>query len=146
MKTFVTTPKDIKRAWHLVDVKGQVLGRIATRIAILLQGKSKPYFVSHLDCGDYVVVTNSDLVAVTGRKSTNKLYYRHSGYPGGLKTTTFAQQLKKDSRKIIISAVTNMLPKNKLRSDRLKRLKVFPTDQHTYQDKFQGPTLEKTTK
>lgn len=136
MKTYSTKPSDIKRIWHLVDVKDQVLGRIATDIAQKLIGKTKPYFVTHLDCGDYVVVTNSDLVQVTGRKPKQKIYYRHSNYPSGLKQITFEEQLKKDSRKIIVSAVKNMLPKNKLRDKRLTRLKVFKNDKHIYSDKL----------
>ncbi len=136
MKTYSTTPKDIKRAWHLVDVKDKVLGRICTDIAQKLIGKTKPYFVTHLDCGDYVVVINSDKVQVTGRKPKQKIYYRHSNYPSGLKQITFEEQLKKDSRKIIVSALKNMLPKNKLRDKRLTRLKVFKDDKHIYSDKF----------
>lgn len=138
MKTYATKQSDIKRSWHLIDAKDQVLGRLATRIAILLQGKNKPYFTSHLDCGDYVVVINSDQVALTGRKADQKIYYRHSGYPGGLKSVSFKQQLAKDSRKIIESAVKNMLPKNKLRQQRQRRLKIFKTAEHIYQDKFQS--------
>ena len=136
MKTYSTTPKDINRAWHLVDVKDKVLGRICTDIAQKLIGKTKPYFVTHLDCGDYVVVINSDKVQVTGRKPKQKIYYRHSNYPSGLKQITFEEQLKKDSRKIIVSALKNMLPKNKLRDKRLTRLKVFKDDKHIYSDKF----------
>ena len=136
MKTYSTKSKDIKRSWHLIDAKDQVLGRLATKIATLLQGKSKPYFVSHLDCGDYVVVINSNQVKVTGKKAQNKIYYHHSNYPSGLKSITFENLLKKDSRKIITLAVKNMLPKNKLRALRLPRLKVFKDDQHIYQDKF----------
>ena len=143
MKTSATKQSDITRAWHLIDVKGKVLGRMATQIAILLQGKTKPYFTRHLDCGDYVVVTNSDQVQVTGRKSKQKTYYRHSGYPGGLKSITFDKQLEKDSRKIIELAVKNMLPKNKLRQPRMRRLKIFKTDQHTYQDKFKTKDKKK---
>jgi large subunit ribosomal protein L13 len=138
MKTYATKQSDIKRSWHLIDAKDQVLGRLATRIAILLQGKNKPYFTAHLDCGDYVVVINSDQVALTGRKADQKIYYRHSGYPGGLKSVSFKQQLAKDSRKIIESAVKNMLPKNKLRRQRQRRLKIFKTADHIYQDKFQS--------
>lgn len=136
MKTFVTTPKVIKRHWHLIDAKNQVLGRLATRIAVLLIGKNKVYYASHLDCGDYVVVINSDQVKVTGRKLTQKKYYRHSNYPGGLTTTTFQQQLAKDSRKLIERSIKNMLPKNKLRSPRLRRLKVFKTSEHIYAEKI----------
>lgn len=136
MKTFVTTPKVIKRQWHLIDAQGQVLGRLATRIAVLLIGKNKVYYASHLDCGDYVVVINSDQVKVTGKKLTQKKYYRHSNYPGGLTTTTFQQQLAKDSRKLIERSIKNMLPKNKLRSPRLRRLKVFKTSEHIYAEKI----------
>ena len=143
MQTYKTSPKDIKRTWHLVDVKGKVLGRIATDIAKFLIGKNKPYFVSHLDCGDYVVVINSDLVEVTGRKVKQKIYYRHSNYPSGLKQITFEEQLKKDSRKIIQRAIKNMLPKNKLRDRRLKRLKIFKDEKHIYQDKL-VPNLQRS--
>jgi len=136
MKTYTTKKSDIKRSWHLFNADNQVLGRFASKIAILLQGKNKPYFTNHLDCGDYVVVINSDKVAVTGRKAKNKIYYHHSNYPSGLKSITFEEQLKKDSTKIIARAVKNMLPKNKLRDSRLKRLKVFAQAEHIYQDKF----------
>lgn len=136
MKTYSTTPKDIKRDWYLVDVKDKVLGRIATDIAQKLIGKTKPYYASHLDCGDFVVVTNTDLVDITGRKRTDKIYYRHSNFPNGLKAISFEAQLKKDSRVIITRAIRSMLPKNKLRAQRLKRLKLFKDDQHIYQDKL----------
>ena len=142
MKTYATTPKDIKRSWHLIDVQDKVLGRIATQIAQKLIGKNKPYFTSHLDCGDYVVIINSDKVKVTGRKAKQKTYYHHSNYPGGLKSITFDKLLKKDSRKIIVLAIKSMLPKNKLRQLRLKRLKVFKDDQHIYSDKFKGSNLK----
>lgn len=144
MKTYSTKTSDIKRSWHLLDAHNQILGRLATQIAQLLQGKTKPYFTPHLDCGDYVVVINSDTVKLTGRKAQAKTYYRHSGFPGGLKAVTFNQQLKKDSRKLIEWAVNNMLPKNKLRSSRLRRLKVFKTDQHIYQDKLKHAPSTKT--
>ena len=136
MKTYSTKPKDITRAWHLLDAKGQILGRFATKVAQLLMGKSKPYFTSYLDCGDYVVVINSDKIEVTGKKSTQKTYYHHSNYPGGLKSITFAKQLAKDSRKIIEMAVKRMLPQNKLRDPRLRRLKVFPDATHPHQSQL----------
>ena len=136
MKTYSTKKSEIKHHWHLVDAKGQVLGRIATQITPLLQGKNKPYFTNHLDCGDYVVVINSNQVEVTGRKAQQKIYHHHSNYPGGLKSISFEKQLAKDSRVIIRLAVKNMLPKNKLRQQRLKRLKIFKTDDHIYQDKL----------
>lgn len=136
MITHVTTQKEIKRAWHLVDAKNQILGRLSTGIANKLMGKHKVYFTPALDCGDYVVVINSDSVAVTGRKLLNKIYHSHSNYPGGHKEITLAEQLKKDSRKVIAHAVSRMLPKNKLRDPRLNRLKVFPGAEHIYMDKF----------
>jgi large subunit ribosomal protein L13 len=143
MRTYSTKPSDIKRGWHLLDAHNQILGRLSTKIAQLLQGKTKPYFTPHLDCGDYVVVINSDMVKLTGRKSQTKTYYRHSGFPGGLKAITFNQQLEKDSRKLIEWAVKNMLPKNKLRDPRLRRLKVFKDSQHIYQDKLKHATSTK---
>jgi len=136
MKTYKTKKLDIKRKWHFVDLKDKTLGREATQIAKALIGKTKPYFTPHLDCGDYVVAVNSAQVKVSGKKFDKKVYYRHSGYPGGLKAITFKQQMEKDPRKVILLAVKNMLPKNKLRDLRMKRLKVFATSEHKYEDKF----------
>lgn len=134
--TYSTTPKNIKRTWHLIDLKGQILGRTATKIAVLLQGKHKPYYTPHLDCGDYIVAINSDKIKVTGNKLKNKIYFRHSGYPGGEKLIPLNKQLAKDSRKVIHLALKGMLPKNKLRALRLKRLRVFKDSTHNYKDKF----------
>jgi len=139
MRTHSVKKSEIKRAWHLVDAKGQILGRLATKIANLLIGKNKPYFVSHLDCGDYVVVINASQVRVSGRKAQQKKYYRYSGYPGGLKEITFSQQIAKDPTKVIRHAVAGMLPKNKLRDKRLARLKIFAGEEHPYKDKVQNP-------
>ncbi|MCJ7804422.1 50S ribosomal protein L13 [Patescibacteria group bacterium] len=139
-KTRVTKAKEIKREWHLIDAQGQILGRMAVKIAALLMGKNKPYFVNYLDCGDYVVVINAAKVEVSGRKAENKLYYRHSGYPGGFKKVTFAQQMAKDPTQIIRHAVAGMLPKNKLRDQRLARLKIFSESKHQYEDKFKKET------
>ena len=122
----------ITRNWHYLDSQGQILGRLSSQIARLLIGKHKVDFAPNLDGGDYVVVTNSDKVKLTGKKEMNKLYYRHSQYPGGFKTITAHEQRLKDSRQLIIHAVSKMLPKNKLRPDRLKRLKVFPGSEHPY--------------
>jgi len=138
VKTYITKAKDIKRKWHLVDAQNQVLGRLATQIAQLLIGKNKPYYVSHLDCGDWVVVINSAKVRVTGKKRKQKIYYRHSGYPGGLKALTFDQMMERDSRKVIQHATAGMLPKNKLQKQRLKRLRVFKDVEHDYQKKFEN--------
>jgi large subunit ribosomal protein L13 len=134
--TYSPKAKEIKRTWHLVDYTDQLLGRTATKIAAVLIGKGKPYFTPHLDCGDYVVVVNAEKVKVSGKKSTQKIYYRHSGYPGGFKQIPYARQMEKDPRKVIELAVKGMLPKNKLRAVRLRRLKVFVGDQHPYQEKM----------
>lgn len=133
-KTHSTKASEIKREWHLIDLKNQVLGRTATNIATLLIGKSKPYFVQHLDCGDYVVVVNAEKVKVTGKKYKQKMYYRHSGYPGGFKQTTYEQMMDKNPEKIIELAVKGMLPKNKLRDKRMRRMKVFRDHKHPYED------------
>jgi len=135
-KTRATKAKEIKRDWHLINAQGQILGRLAVNIAALLMGKNKPVLVPYLDGGDYVVVINAAKVEVTGRKHDNKLYYRHSGYPGGFKKVTFSQQMAKDPTEIIRQAVEGMLPKNKLRDQRLARLKIFVDKEHNYEDKF----------
>lgn len=131
-----TKAKDIIRSWHRIDVKGRVLGRIATQIAHTLMGKSKPYFVRHLDCGDYVVVVNSAHVVLTGKKETQKLYTRYSGYPGGLKVKALWQVRKEKPTELIRHAVWGMLPKNKLRDRLITRLYVYPGADHPYQTKF----------
>ncbi|MFH0942858.1 MAG: 50S ribosomal protein L13 [Candidatus Beckwithbacteria bacterium] len=136
MTTSITKLKDIKRTWHLVDAKDQVLGRLSTQVAIKLIGKTKPYFTPQLDCGDYVVIINSDQIALTGNKKMQKSYYRHSNYPGGFKSITLGDQLAKDSRQALKWTISKMLPKNKLREPRLNRLKIFKDANHLYQDKF----------
>ncbi|MBI2195686.1 MAG: 50S ribosomal protein L13 [Candidatus Levybacteria bacterium] len=127
---------DIKRQWHLVDLKEKTLGRISTDIAKLLMGKGKPYFVRNLDCGDYVVIINARQVKVTGKKETDKIYHRHSGYPGGKKEETLGKLRKRRPEDIIIHAVKGMLPQNKLRDRMLKRMFVFVGQEHKYNDKF----------
>ena len=134
--TVPTKAKEIKRHWNLVDLKNQILGRAATQIAYKLMGKSKPYYVSNLDCGDYVVVINAKEVNVTGRKRTSKMYQNYSGYPGGLKEINFSELQKKDPLRIINEAVAGMLPKNKIRSLLLKRLYVFSDENHPYKEKL----------
>ena len=138
MKTTATKASEIKREWHLVDVKDQVLGRVSTQIAILLMGKDKPNWAPYLDGGDYVVVINAADLKVTGRKMKQKFYRRHSGYPGGFKEVRLDRQMAKNPTKVITHAVYGMLPKNKLRSQRLARLKVFSADKHSYTDKFKN--------
>jgi len=134
--TVPTKAKEVKRHWNLVDLKNQILGRAATQIAYKLMGKSKPYYVSNLDCGDYVVVINAKEVNVTGRKRTSKMYQNYSGYPGGLKEINFSELQKKDPLRIINEAVAGMLPKNKIRSLLLKRLYVFSDENHPYKEKL----------
>ncbi|MFC1749924.1 50S ribosomal protein L13 [Pseudomonadota bacterium] len=136
MKTFSTTPQNIKRNWHLIDAKDQILGRLSTNIASHLIGKNKIYFTSNLDCGDYVVVINAKNLKVTGNKLHNKKYYRHSGYPGGFKSERLKSLLAKSPLKVIEHSVKGMLPKNKLRNKRLRRLKIYSDTNHPYQDKF----------
>ncbi len=131
-----TKAQDIKRSWHLIDVKGQTLGRIGTKIAGLLMGKGKPYFVHNLDCGDYLVIVNAKDVAVTGKKEEQKKYYRHSGYPGGFKQETLKELRARKPEEVVRHAVKGMLPSNKLRDTMLKRLFIFAGEEHKYQDKF----------
>lgn len=128
--------KAIAREWHFFDAKGKVLGRLATEVAGLLMGKGKRDFVTNRDLGDYVVVTNASLVKVTGNKMEGKVYYSHSGYPGGLKKVHYSKLIKEQPEKVIEKAVKGMLPKNKLQSPRMNRLKVFSSEDHPYQDKI----------
>ena len=135
-QTRSTKLSEIKREWHLVDVKGKILGRSASGIAQLLMGKSKPYFVKNMDCGDCVVVLNAKDVKTTGRKEDQKTYYRHSGYPGGFKAEKLKDLRQRNPQEIIKHAVSGMIPQNKLRALMLKRLYVFAGEVHTYGDKF----------
>lgn len=135
-QTQATKAKEIKRAWHIIDVKGKILGRASTEIALLIMGKAKPYFVRNLDCGDYVVVINAKDIEVTGKKETKKLYKNYSGYPGGLKTETYEKLHKRKPEEIIIHAVRGMLPQTRLRDTMLTRLFVFAEEKHPYGDKF----------
>lgn len=132
-KTPVTKAKEIKRAWHVIDLKDQILGRAATQIASLLIGKHKADLSSHLDSGDFVVALNSDLIKVTGKKLDAKRYYRHSGFPGNLKEATLREKLAQDSRQVLELAVKGMLPKNKLQTPRLRRLRTFKDATHPYE-------------
>ena len=128
-----TKKEDIKREWYVIDAKDLIVGRVATKIASLLIGKEKPLIVPNLDCGDYVIVINTDQLKLTRGKENKKMYYSYSGYPGGLTETLFKDQMKKDSTRVILSAVKNMLPKNKLRDLRMNRLFVYKDDVHKHQ-------------
>src|SRR3989344_4249352 len=131
-----TKKSEIERGWHLIDVNGKILGRAATEIAQYLMGKSKPYFAKNLDCGDYVVVINVQEVAVSGKKETDKVYTRYSGYPGGLRRIRLEEYREKKPEEIIRHAVSGMLPKNKLRNSMLRRLYVFKGSEHKFAEKF----------
>lgn len=141
-QTKSTKAKDINREWHLIDVKGKILGRISSDIALLLMGKSKPNFVRNLDIGDYVVVINAKEVKTTGNKEGLKNYYRHSGYPGGFKSETLANLRERKPQDVIIHAVSGMLPQNKLKKQMLGRLYVFADANHLYKDKFKKEELK----
>lgn len=131
-----TKKAEITRAWHLIDVRGKVLGRVSTDIAKLLMGKQKVYFVRNLDVGDYVVVINAKEVAVSGKKDEGKKYYHHSGYPKGMKIEVLKDLRNRKPEEIIYHAVKGMLPQNKLRDQMLKRLHVFAGVNHSYEEKF----------
>ncbi len=134
---------EIKREWHLIDCRDKILGRIATRIAFLLQGKHKTSYVPYLDVGDYVVVINAREIKVTGKKEKNKLYRDYSGYPGGLKEESLGELRKRLPQRLVERAVRGMLPKNRLRKKRMSRLFVFPDDNHPFKDKFVTKSLKK---
>jgi large subunit ribosomal protein L13 len=133
MKTYSTKAADIKREWHVFDASGKVLGRLATQIAGLLMGKHKPIFCRHLDIGDYVVVINAEQVRVTGNKAKQKLYYRHSGYPGGLKSISLEHVMQTHPTRVIEHAVKGMLPHTRLGAKMMKRLRIFAGEAHPYQ-------------
>jgi len=139
MKTYSAKPIDVTRQWYLVDASQAPLGRVATQVATLLTGKGKPQFTKHIDCGDFVVVINAANIIATGDKLNKKVYYRHSNYPGGLKQATLAEKMAKDPTFAISNAVRGMLPVNKLRDDRLQRLKVYAGAEH--QHEAQKPTV-----
>ena len=137
-KTYQQKEKEVKRDWHLVDVKDQVLGRVSTQIATFLMGKHKPTYSNHMDVGDYVVVINSGKIKVTGKKSKQKTYISHSGYPGGFKEVKFDKLIAEQPSKVLQKAVSGMLPDNRLKSKRMTRLKLFVDDKHIYADKFKA--------
>ncbi len=133
-KTYIHDPRRAaaERRWHHLDAKGQVLGRLATKAAVLLRGKLKPTYTDFVDCGDFVVVTNAKHVKLTGAKLEQKFYFSHSGYAGGAKTTPVKRQMERDPRKVVMLAVRRMLPKNRLARKQLVRLKVYAADKHPH--------------
>ena len=124
---------ELTRAWHLVDAEGKTLGRMATQIAKILQGKHKPIYTPHVDTGDYVIVVNAEKIKVSGNKVTEKMYYHHTGYPGGLKAASFQELLEKKPTEAVAHAVKGMMPKNKLNRDALDKLKVYAGSEHPHQ-------------
>ena len=132
MKTYVASIEDRDRQWVVVDAEGQTLGRLATRIADALCGKRKPTYTPHIDVGDFVVVVNAEKISVTGSKRTEKLYHRHSGYPGGLRSRTLTEMLEKRPEEVIRLAVKGMLPKNRLGRKQLTKLKVYAGPEHPH--------------
>jgi large subunit ribosomal protein L13 len=132
MSTTITKPAEVQHDWFVIDAEGEVLGRLATRIATALRGKHKPTFQPHVDTGDFVVVINAGKVKLTGRKLEQKEYYRYSGYPGGLKVRTAADVLNEDPTRVIKQAVKGMLPKNKLANQVITKLKIYASPDHPH--------------
>jgi large subunit ribosomal protein L13 len=138
MKTYSAKPGEIQRDWVLVDAEGKTLGRVATVIADALRGKGKPVFTPHVDTGDFVVVVNAEKIAVTGKKLDEKLYHRHSGYPGGLRSRTLREQLERQPTEVLRRAVKGMLPRTKLGRRQLTKLKIYAGPEHPHD--AQAPT------
>ncbi|WP_026486936.1 50S ribosomal protein L13 [Caldanaerobius polysaccharolyticus] len=133
MKTYLAKPGEIEKKWYVVDAKDKVLGRLASRIAIILMGKHKPVYTPNVDTGDYVIVVNADKIVLTGNKLKDKVYARHTGYPGGFKTTSYEVLMKKNPEKALYLAVKRMLPKNRLANKMIKKLKIYRGPEHTHQ-------------
>lgn len=137
-KTYLPSVKEVEatRKWHHIDANGKTLGRLATQLAVYLMGKHKPTFTPNIDCGDFVVVTNASKIKVSGNKATEKVYFSHSGYAKGGKETTYEMLMAKDPTKVIEKAVYRMLDDNKLRARRMKRLRVFANEEHSFNERF----------
>ncbi len=133
MKTFSAKPLEVERKWHLIDAEGKTLGRLAVVIADLLRGKNKPQYTPHVDTGDFVIVINAEKITVSGKKETDKIYYHHTGYPGGLRSATFKQLMEKDPRMALEKAVKGMLPHNTLGSEQFQKLKVYAGANHPHE-------------
>lgn len=138
-KTYVAKPNDVQRDWYVVDATDQTLGRLATQIASILRGKTKPQYTPHEDVGDFVVVINAEKVRVTGRKLDQKMYYRHTGYPGGIRSVTLRRQLEKHPERVIEHAVKGMLPRGPLGRRQFKKLKVYKGSDHPHQAQMPKP-------
>jgi large subunit ribosomal protein L13 len=136
MKSYMARPLEVERKWYVVDAEGKHLGRLATEIVRVLRGKNKPHYTPHVDVGDFVVVVNADRVAVTGRKAQQRVYRRHSGYPGGMKETSYEQMLARKPTEVLRKAVYGMMPKTRLARKQFKKLKIYagPEHPHSAQD------------
>ncbi|MFP5310827.1 MAG: 50S ribosomal protein L13 [Actinomycetes bacterium] len=132
MRTYTPKPGDIQRQWHVIDATDVVLGRLASQTATLLRGKHKPTFAPHVDAGDFVIIINAEKVALTGSKLEKKRAYRHSGYPGGLKSSSYAELLEKNPVRAVEKAIRGMLPKNKLAAQQMSKLKVYAGPEHPH--------------
>lgn len=132
MKTFSANPDSVKRDWYVVDAEGKTLGRLASEVAVRLRGKHKPEYTPHVDTGDYVVVINAEKVVVTGNKATDKIYYRHTGFPGGLKEASFEKVIERKPQLVIEKAVKGMLPRNPLGRAMARKLKVYAGAEHPH--------------
>jgi large subunit ribosomal protein L13 len=132
MKTYTAKKEEVVRRWYVVDADGKILGRLATQIADTLRGKNKPQYTPHVDTGDFVVVVNAEKIAVTGNKLDQKRYYRHSGYPGGLRSRTLREQLDRRPTEVLRTAVKGMLPKNKLARQQINKLKIYAGPEHPH--------------
>ena len=132
MRTFTPKPGDVERSWHVIDATDVVLGRLASQAAQLLRGKHKPVFAPHVDAGDFVIIINADKVALTGNKREAKLAYRHSGYPGGLRSMPYSELLEKNPERVVEKAIRVMLPKNSLGRDQFRKLKVYAGAEHPH--------------
>jgi large subunit ribosomal protein L13 len=139
MKTWNAKPGEVARDWYLVDAEGKTLGRLATRIADTLRGKTKAQYTPHVDTGDFVVVVNAEKIAVTGNKLDDKMYHRHSGYPGGLRSRTLREQLERRPTEVLRKAVKGMLPRNRLARTQLTKLKIYAGPEHPHEAQAPKP-------
>jgi large subunit ribosomal protein L13 len=132
VKSYMARPLEVERKWYVIDAEGKTLGRLAAEIAKILRGKNKPQYTPHVDVGDFVVVVNADRVVVTGKKAEQKVYRRHSGYPGGLKTTSYEQMMERRPTEILRKAVYGMMPKNRLARQQIRKLKIYAGPEHPH--------------
>jgi large subunit ribosomal protein L13 len=133
LKTYMANAQNVTRKWYVVDAEGKVLGRLASQVAVVLRGKNKPEYTPHVDCGDHVIILNADKVVLTGKKLDQKVFRRHSGYPGGLKETVYRQMMEKKADVAVYEAIRGMLPKNSLGRDMIKKLRVYKGSEHDHQ-------------